>query len=150
VDFQRRLCRVRPRMTQQGKRNAPSPSRSTSAATRFTKRVRPTRSRPSSGRWSEVRLWRTCSGTIPILLTADIRGNPAMSDQGMLEHLRSGALMPYKSPGLCVRRAAALSPSAQALFDHLAAPARDRRSGRAPAPAWSRFLDRGPKPSFNL
>jgi hypothetical protein len=30
---------------------------------------------------------------------------------------------PYKSPDLCVRRAAALSPSAQALFDHLAAPA---------------------------
>jgi hypothetical protein len=29
----------------------------------------------------------------------------------------------YKSPDLCVRRAAALSPSAQALFDHLAAPA---------------------------
>jgi hypothetical protein len=28
---------------------------------------------------------------------------------------------PYKSPDLCVRRAAALSPSAQALFDHLAA-----------------------------
>jgi hypothetical protein len=30
---------------------------------------------------------------------------------------------PYKSPDLCVRCAAALSPSAQALFDHLAAPA---------------------------
>jgi hypothetical protein len=30
---------------------------------------------------------------------------------------------PYKSPDLCVRRAAAPSPSAQALFDHLAAPA---------------------------
>jgi hypothetical protein len=30
---------------------------------------------------------------------------------------------PYKSADLCVRRAAALSPSAQALFDHLAAPA---------------------------
>jgi hypothetical protein len=30
---------------------------------------------------------------------------------------------PYKSPDLCVRRAAALSPSAQALFNHLAAPA---------------------------
>ena len=30
---------------------------------------------------------------------------------------------PYKSPDLCVRRAAALSPSAQALFDHRAAPA---------------------------
>jgi hypothetical protein len=30
---------------------------------------------------------------------------------------------PYKSPDLCMRRAAALSPSAQALFDHFAAPA---------------------------
>jgi hypothetical protein len=30
---------------------------------------------------------------------------------------------PYKSPDLCVGRAAALSPSARALFDHLAAPA---------------------------
>jgi hypothetical protein len=30
---------------------------------------------------------------------------------------------PYKSPDLCVRRAVALSPSAHALFDQLAAPA---------------------------
>jgi hypothetical protein len=31
--------------------------------------------------------------------------------------------MPDKSPDLCARRAAALSLSARALFDHLAAPA---------------------------
>jgi hypothetical protein len=36
---------------------------------------------------------------------------------------------PYKPPDLCMRRAAALSPSAQALFDHLAAPAIRSRSG---------------------
>jgi hypothetical protein len=51
------------------KRSTPSPSRSMSAATRCTKRARPTRSRPSSSRWSEVRSWRRCSDTTPIPLT---------------------------------------------------------------------------------
>ncbi len=75
MGWKRTLSTLSPKrrlMTQQRKRNTPSPSRSTSAATRFTKRARPTRSMPNSGRWSEVRSWRRCSDSIPILLTVHI------------------------------------------------------------------------------
>jgi len=61
-----------------------------SAATRFTKGVRPTRSRPHSSRWSEARLWRRCSDTIPIPLTIPNRRKPGIGDQDKVMRKRRG------------------------------------------------------------
>jgi hypothetical protein len=54
--------------------STPNPSHSMSGVTRSTTGVRPTPSRPSSNRWSEVQSWRRCSDTIPIQLTIRSRG----------------------------------------------------------------------------
>jgi hypothetical protein len=66
----------RPWTTPRRRRNTPSPSPSMSAARRFTNGATPTRSSPSSSRWSEVRSWRRCSDTIPIPLIVPSRRRP--------------------------------------------------------------------------